>query len=292
VTLLVMFAPWPGAYRAPALVEYSPLAIVRPPTAGFVREIQVRIGQSVQPDQVLAVLENEMLAVEVEELRVRVRQARERVRAFRFDGQTAKAQAEEEELAALERRLAEKDEQLAGLVLRAPVAGTVVSQDLDSLRGTYLARGTEMLVIGSEDRKELILSIAQEDLDVYKRQPGQPLWVRIRGRAGFVTALSEISPRARREPPHDAFCAPLGGPLPVRLLDGEPKETSAESRYELLAPRFEGSVILDREKSLSLHAGQRGCVALRTSERSIADHVFSRLRHWFQTRSRDLPDLL
>ena len=79
----------------------------------------------------------------------------------------AESQAEAEQLTSLERRLQEKQEQLEALTLRAPVDGTVVCRDLSSLRGTYLKQGDEVLVIGSEDRKGLNISIAQEDVDIF-----------------------------------------------------------------------------------------------------------------------------
>ena len=292
LTLALVCVPWPGAYRAPAMVEYAPLAVVRAASSGFVREIDVQVGQAVERGQVLVVLENEPLRLEVSELRIRVRQSKSRVRALRYEAKTADSQAEGEQLASLERRLREKEEQLEALTLRAPVAGALVSRDLESLRGTYLKRGAEVLVIGSQDRKELNISIAQEDIEVFSDHLQQALSVRIRGVPGFAASLTEVSPRARREPSSQGFCAPLGGALPVRVLNPVATHTDAQPRYELLSPRFDGNLSLSHEQSLSLLAGQRGFVALRANNRSIADHLLSRLRHWFRIRSGNLPQVL
>ena len=219
LTAALVCVPWPCAYRAPAMVEYAPLAIVRAASSGFVRDIRVEIGQKVEPGQVLVVLENEQLRLEVAELQIRISQSKSYVRALRYEAKTADSQAEVEQLTSLERRLREKKEQLDALTLCAPVAGTVVSRDLDSLRGTYLKQGAEVLVIGSEDCKDLNISIAQEDVDIFSDHLQQPLWVRIHGAPRFATSLTKVSPQGRREPSSQGFCAPLGGPLPVRMLN-------------------------------------------------------------------------
>ncbi|MFV2067200.1 MAG: efflux RND transporter periplasmic adaptor subunit, partial [Pirellulales bacterium] len=292
LTMALACVPWPCAYRAPAIVEYAPLAIVRAARDGFVREIRVEAGQDVEAGQVLVVLENEQLRREVSDLQIRVRQSKNQVRALRYEAKTADSQAEAEQLTLLERRLQDKKEQLEALTLRAPETGTVVSHDLDSLRGTYLKQGVDVLVIGSEHRKELNISIAQEDVDIFSDHLQQALSVRLHGAPGFAASLTKVSPRALREPSSQGFCAPLRGPLPVRVLSSMATHRDARLRYELLAPRFDGSLNLSREQSLSLVAGQRGFVALRASKRSIADHLWSRLRQVFRTRSGNLPQVL
>ena len=173
-----------------------------------------------------------------------------------------------------------------------PSEGTVVAHDLASRVGTYLERGADLLAIGSEDHKELRISIAQDDVDVFARRVKEPLWVRVRGGRSFSAALGDVTPRASKEPFHEALCAPFGGPLPVRSLDSDAKSPSRKAHYELLAPRFLGRVPLDPEHSLSLLAGQRGIVSLPAGGRSIASHLWTRLSQWFRSHTPNLPQLL
>jgi putative peptide zinc metalloprotease protein len=290
--LTLVCVPWPCAYRAPAMVEYAPLAVVRAASDGFVREIHVTPGQQVEPGQVLVVLENQALQLEVSQLQIRVRQSTSEVRALRYEAKTADSQAVMEQLASLESRLREKEEQLNSLTLRAPIGGTVVSYDLNSLSGTYLKRGAEVLVIGLEDRKELKISIAQEDVETFNGHLQQPVWVRLHGAPGFATSLTKISPRARLELSSQGFAAPCGGPLPVRVLNSLATDGASSIDYQLLSPRFDGDANLLPEQSRQLSAGQRGFVALRASNRSIAQHLVSRLRQLFQARTTNLPQVL
>jgi putative peptide zinc metalloprotease protein len=282
-TLLVvagMALPWPGVHKAPAMAAYAPLTTVRTATSGFVRDVCVAVGQTVQAGQVLAVLENEPLRIEVADLRLQVQRSADSERALRYEGRTAEAQAEAKRLAAIRRRLHEREEQLEALVLRAPVAGTITSGDVTALRGRHLREGTEVLSIGCEERKELTISIAQEDLDIFKGHLQQSLRVRIRGLPAFHATLSEVSPRALSVPSHAAFCAPMGGPLAVTVADSTEQNASPEDRYQFLAPRFDGRLEMDSSQSLALLAGQRGFVLLRASDLSIVDHLAIRLRSW------------
>jgi hypothetical protein len=64
-----------------------------------------------------------------------------------------------------------------------------------------------------------------------------------------------------------------------------------QPQYELLAPRFDGYVCLSREQGLSLFVGQRGHVAHHANNRSIADHLISRMQHWFNSFSGNLPQV-
>ena len=292
IVVAAAYLPWPFRYRAPAIVEYAPPVIVRTESPGFLRQVCVQTGQRVAAGDVLALLENEKLELAVRDLRLRVQQSAGRMRGLRFEKNTAACQSEREEIVSLERQLREREVEYAALTMRAPSEGTVVAHDLASRVGTYLERGAEVLAIGSEDHKELRISIAQDDVEVFARSVKEPLWVRVRGGRSFPAALGDVTPMASKVPFHEALCAPFGGPLPVRPLDSEAQPPDHKARYELLAPRFLGSVPLDPERSLSLLAGQRGIVSLPAGGRSIASHLWTRLSPWFRSHTPNMPQLL
>lgn len=53
--LLFAVVPWPGAVRAPTIVQYSPMAVVRAGSPGFVRQIEVHSGEFVEEGELLVV---------------------------------------------------------------------------------------------------------------------------------------------------------------------------------------------------------------------------------------------
>ncbi|MGE3778846.1 MAG: site-2 protease family protein, partial [Pirellulaceae bacterium] len=67
--------PWTGPHRAPAVVEFAPLEVVRANSSGFVAHLHVRTGDTVRRGDHLVTLHNPDLVRELEELDVQIRQA-------------------------------------------------------------------------------------------------------------------------------------------------------------------------------------------------------------------------
>jgi hypothetical protein len=139
-------------------------------------------------------------------------------------------------------------------------------------------------VIGNEQRKEVILAAAQDDISSFTSQLGQAVRVRILGDESnsFTASLSKIDPRASRTPPHAALGADAGGSLPVKSKHESPTSKKVES--ELLDPCFSGTILLTAPQSVSLHAGQRVAVLFSSDGQSWAGRLVMRVRKWIDDR--------
>jgi multidrug resistance efflux pump len=281
--VVLMTVPWPAAARAPAFVEYAPPVVIRADSAGFVHDVLVRGGQVVEEGQVLAVLGNDELTAQLADLELRIEQSKIRSRQHQKKQEMAAFQAEAAVREALEKQRDEVRIQVQQLTVRAPESGNVIGWRLEALRGVYLEEGDKLLEIGSDDRKEIRVSIAQDDLDRFQGQVGRPVDVSLPGHDSLACTLTKISPRATLEPENVALCAPLGGPLTVCR-----KEVSADAEsnthYEFLAPRFTGFVQLDATQSKRLHAGQTGAVSFGDRKQAIGPHLYHLLTRWVQRR--------
>ncbi len=274
----------PSTIRTCGIVDYSPPTIVRSASPGLVREVKVREGETVKKGQVLAVLENEELQVELTNIRHQIEQSRLQERIHRQEDETAKEQAEAAKCRSLQKKEAEIQAQVDGLFVRAPIAGEVVANDLDSFVGRYLAVGDEIAVIGSERRKEVIVAAAQDDISSFTAQLGRAVRVRILGDESnsFTASLSKIDPRASLKPPHAALGADAGGSLPVKSKRQSPDSKKVES--ELLDPCFSATIFLSTPQSLALHAGQRVAVLFSSDGQSWAGRLVMRVRKWIDDR--------
>jgi putative peptide zinc metalloprotease protein len=165
--------PWPGVKRTPAVVEYSPLAVVRAGSPGFVAEIHVRSGQQVEAGQLLAALVNLELQSEFRDVELAIKQSQMKSRALKQREELAAYQAEQKQLESLLKKREEKRDEVAQLTVRGPISGTVIVRDPDALFGTYATTGAEIVSIGDERRKELRMSIGQEDLDAFVAYQGK-----------------------------------------------------------------------------------------------------------------------
>jgi putative peptide zinc metalloprotease protein len=292
--LALVYLPWPGATVAPAVVDYAPVHIVRAYSPGFVREISVASQGEVKPGQVLAILANDALTSELAETELALEDSLLNLRVYRNLHDNANGKAESERLESLRKRLKEKREQVDRLTVRAPVGGTVLTRNPESLLGKYLRPGNEIVAIGDKRAKELRVSIAQDDVDVFFCRTGQLIDVRVGDGARFFGELTRIEPRASMDLTHPALASSSGGPLLVKPKDRKSQEDgAATSDYELLTPRLTGQITLTAQQSENLGAGQRGVVSVRAStERSIGSYLCAWLTHWCRDRARQLRGAL
>lgn len=285
LSLLLVAVPWPLAQQAPAMVEYATLSPIRAESAGFVRTLQVTDGQQVDAGQVLAVLANEELACSLAGVEIQIQQSEIRSRQYEARQELAADQAERAARAALEKRQQQLQAQVAGLTLRAPHAGKVLARSLATRVGTYIAAGEELCAIGSDDQKTIRVSISQDDVPLYTARLGTLVWVRLPGFPAAAARLARVSPRASLEPPHQAFCAPLGGPLAVRSADPA-AGSAAAGPYEFFTPRFTADAELDAMASAGLLDGQRALVMFHAREDKIGAHLYRALARWVGERLR------
>jgi putative peptide zinc metalloprotease protein len=280
---LVLALPWPGAYTAPALVEFSPPVVVRTKSPGFVKEIRVREGQVVEPGQVIVVLANEQLNQELTDVELAIEQSRLRARIAHQRDEMASYQAEQKKVEGLDKQRREKLAEVEQLTIRAPSGGQVVARNLSSLQGTHLKVGTEVVSIGNEIEKEFRVSIRQDDVArVLKHLQGE-VHVRVPGGGQMRCKLTKVTPRASREPLHLALCAPFGGSLTVRKrTDEERTGQEASEDYELLTPHFTATLSLSADQGRQLRAGQRGTVAFDARGEAVGSHLLEMLTRYLR----------
>ncbi|MEX2138902.1 MAG: biotin/lipoyl-binding protein [Pirellulales bacterium] len=257
---------------APAIVEYAPPTILRARTPGFVERICVVDGQQVKRDQLLCVLQNDELQLEFASLesqlaRAEIRTTAHRQRLSQFPQDHLAYQEAMSEREALTKRVSETRGKIADLEIRAPHEGRLVRRRLDRLTGVYLYGGDEIVSLGSEDAKQLHVSLAQGDVETLSRTRPAAVRTYVPGVGSWNAELARLDPRATVQPPHMSLCAPNGGPLAV---------VRTGSELEFATPRFSGFIALDPDQARQLRVGQRGTVSLGAQSESLG----AWLVHW------------
>lgn len=276
------FLKAPASKSAPAIVQFSDEQILRADAEGFVDEILVENGQAVEQDQPLIVLTNRQLALDVRELESLAKEALIESRIHANTDELALSQAAQEKHQSLKSQLAEKQQQLDRLTVRAPFAGFVFQRNLENRLGSYADRGDALLSIAHADTKEVVVSIDQRDLESIKENEGSRLRVAFPGLPVFESELVKINPRASADPKHPSLCANAGGPLPVKPVSTN--YDNEEARFEMLVPRF--TVELDLEPGIGkqLHSGQRGRAFFATNKQSLGSYLFVAASEWLEQK--------
>lgn len=270
----------PGRVQFPAVVDYANLQVVRAGAPGFVKQVLVKSGDTVQAGQALLELENDPLRAGLADVRLELKQSELRSRMLVHEQQLAKAQAEQAKHASLEKRLHETERRIADLTLRATVSGRIHGRNLEVLTGQYLEEGTEIAVIGCEDQKELVVAVPHHDAEVLQAQLGSQVEAIAAGHS-LPSQLSKSNPSASLELPHPALSALVGGPVLVKA-----RESKDHPGWELLSPAFSATAALSAADSMKLRAGQRATVRFWSQSQSLAGRWFRSLEHWMQEQMR------
>ena len=257
--------------KAPVVVDYSDLSVVRSGAPGFVQRVHVVDGQMVEAGQLLVELHNEELTAEQRELELSYEQELVQHRVALNQRNGAKAQIAQRNTQAIEERLVEIRRRSEGLQVRAPVAGRIVARNLEQSVGTYVKEGAEILTVADEARKELVVSVGQEEIDAIMPQVGQRTRFRIGGRLARTGKLDRLDPRASTALPHPAMSSKVGGALAVTQQD-----TADQANMRLVEPRFRGVIALSPQECRDLGAGEQGYAMLGLRQESIGQFAWVR----------------
>jgi putative peptide zinc metalloprotease protein len=284
VGLAGAYVPWPGAQASPAVVDYAPLWVLRAPADAWIDRLHVESGQYVEEGQLLAELRNDELQLQAARLDVAIQQAEMTIRKFEDEKKHSEAQTETQRLASLQKQRAELARQTTRLDVRARAAGRVVSPRLSERLGTYVRQGEELLQIGNDRRKEVLLAATQDDLDRLIRRVGRQVRVAWPGGGSLHSRLARVKPRASTRPLHPALTAAVGGPLAVQRVEGNDSAHEA-GNMQLLNPYFEGVVPLGGAAAERLAAGQTVTVYLEGGRQSVGEHLRKLLTTWYRART-------
>jgi putative peptide zinc metalloprotease protein len=262
LAIVFLGVPMPDTRHVPAIIEYSPKIVVRAGTDGFVDRIHIKAGQIVATGDMLVELRNPKLQTELTRLDLEIQQANLKASALRSRREMAAYQAEMKGIEDLQQRRREKLAQVEQLVVRAPGSGKVVSRCLDWHLGTYFHEGDEIIRIGDEQKKEVVASVSQSELDSFSQFIGCHVRIQVSGRDPFSATLSRVSPRATTLLPHPALAAINGGPLAVMRPDRKSNQANDGGEVQLINPRFRATLPLNEQQSTALRAGRRARISL------------------------------
>jgi len=267
-----MCLPWPGITRAHGFVEYSPLQDVRVDRSGFVREIHVAPGEVVTEGQVLLTIENPELVRELADLELQLKIQDVQQRVMHNEDDLASYSAAGNKVESLEEQRDQLAAQLESLTVRAPISGTVIAHDLESLLGKFVTSGADLLSVGSTGTKEVRVSISQKQIETFRDATKQPVQLFIKGHAlsERTATFSHVTPRATRRLLHPALAATAGGPLAVQpSLDSKDGDSQI-----LIDANFEGIVEVPPDLSAELHAGEICEVSLGRGHQRVYEKLW------------------
>jgi RND family efflux transporter MFP subunit len=180
---VVSFVPVPYHVGAPARLEGSVQRIVAAPIDGFLEQVNVRPGDRVRANDVIAELSLRDLQAE------RAKRQSELAQHENLYG-AALARADRTQLVIHHAKAAEAqaqltlvEHQLQRARIRAPFDGVVIKGDLSQSLGAPVQRGEVLMTLAPDERFRVIIEVDERDIGHVK--PGQP------GRLALAAAPGE-----------------------------------------------------------------------------------------------------
>jgi RND family efflux transporter MFP subunit len=174
---VLAIVPWPLRVSTDATVVPADRRIVSSIGGGVVRHVFVHEGDSVQPGQLLAQLDDGDDRVKLAQADAALAQARRDLAEAEFrNDQAAAGQAQiRADLHATEAQL--EEERIAAAQLRAPIAGIVVTPKVEDRTGTMVKPGEGFCEIVGQERIAAEMSVPEEDLSLV--QPGNTVSLKL-----------------------------------------------------------------------------------------------------------------
>ena len=267
----------PDYWRVEGVVEPVRLAIVHAESDGFVvdflpSESKVSSGGSALIRAVNPELEAERKSSVAERSSLEVQ------RRIAEMQEIAAAQILDEQLGALNEKIARLEYELASLELDSPFSGTWVAPDIEHSMGTYLPRGQSIGFVASLDDVIVRATAVQEVAAMLVEQAAKGVEIRVKGRPKLKLTgeIEKISPAGQELLPSEALGYAVGGSIPT--LSQDSRGTRAAEKF------FEVRIRPSADSSVRLLTGQRVVVRIRMFPKPLAVQWWRSARQLFQRR--------
>jgi putative peptide zinc metalloprotease protein len=228
---------------------------------GRVIAIHGKDGQMVQAGQVIMQMANPQYQFDYDSAKAKLREIDARIRQDRatdlngLEKDIADQQAWQE-------KLADAQERLDALIVKAPFTGRLVAPTISELDGAYLQRGQEFGRVAVLQKLVVKGDIDQKDAELIRKSPPVDSEIRLAGLLSTTLKGGEITlPPAAVVDLADPALGTLGGGE-ILVDPRDPKLTKSE------IPEFETRVKLDNSQGL-YYAGQRAYVRFTLDRRPL-----------------------
>ncbi|GAB2883601.1 efflux RND transporter periplasmic adaptor subunit [Uliginosibacterium flavum] len=266
-----LVVPAPYASHAQGLVWVPDEARVRNEADGFVDSVLVSDGQRVRAGDELLRLRNPDLLASRQQLQTRLASQLQAYQGVLLN-QPSAAIGLGEEIDKLRAQIAQFDQRIAALSLRAPLDGRVGLPAAHNLPGRYFNRGSVIAHVINPERMTVRMALAQQDIDLLQSSPSS-FTVRIaESRSQSLSAsISSQEPGAAWVLPSPLLGDSTGGPFATDPADKDGLRT--------LEPVFIVDLKINGQSLARI--GSRAWIRIEHAPQPLAAQLWRSLRQLF-----------
>lgn len=248
--LLLAALALPVPYRIRCPVQLQPVSrrFVATPFQGTLERVLVAPGDLVAAGQLLARLDGREISWELESLSAEQSRVAKKRDAALASHRTTEAQLARLEMARLANQRQLWEHRLQHLEIRSPIAGLVVSGDVEKAEGAPVTVGQTLFEIAPLD--QMVVEVAVPESEIAHVTPGQPVevWLTAYPQRPWEGRLARIHPRAELRDAQNVFIA----------------EVPLDNAESLLRPGMKGDArIVGPRRALAWTLGHRPWDRLR-----------------------------
>jgi putative peptide zinc metalloprotease protein len=189
----------------------------------------------------------------------------------------AAAQIFDEQIEALNEKIARLEYELASLNLNPPLSGTWVAPDIEYSRGTYLERGQSIGFVASLD-DVIIRATAGQQVAAMLETAFKRVEIRVKKqpRWSLTGEIEKIFPAGQELLPSKALGYAVGGSVPT--ISQDPQGIKAAEKF------FEIRIKPNTDSSIRLLTGQRVIARIQMPPETLAAQWWQAARRLFQRR--------
>jgi RND family efflux transporter MFP subunit len=199
VAAVLILVPWPMRVGTNATVVPAERRVVSAMDGGVVKRVYVHEGDSVQPGQVLAQLDDSDAAVKLAQAQAAYGQARHDLAEAEFKNDDAAAGQATIRVSLHGVEVNLEQERVADAQLRAPLAGIVVTPKVEERTGSMVQPGEAFCEIVEGDRMATEMSVPESDLGLLRLGRGVALKLNAFPTTTFSGTLERIGAQTRAE---------------------------------------------------------------------------------------------
>jgi len=275
---IILALPLPTNVRSTCVIEATNRVRITAATAGYIREVACTDGQSVEGKSVLAQLENPELQSRVQEYEFRLASQQAALAAAESDpeyrDQLVGLQMQAAQLkTALEQARKDSDQ----LILRTPVAGTVLGQSLKEKKGMLLRKGALFCEVLPAGPMEAAVVLQENETGAVEQ--GQTVKFRLNSLPSvtFEGKVVEVTEQPVSRFPHQSLGEYAGGTVPGVMSAGAPRAGRPPVPESLpVGQVFQARLAIDNQEGL-LRPGMSGRVRIDCGKKILAVSIWN----WF-----------
>ena len=272
IVAFLAFFPMPYCFRSDGIVKSADFQNVYTSSPGRIAKVVTPSGSMVEVGQVLVTLTNEELEHEGTLIRIERERAELLIHQDRSE-QGTKLAGLQAFLGALDSREAALKTQLDSLVVRAPVAGRWITENLHEVKGAVVPRGQRLGIVRAETGYVFTAVVHQRDAGRFSLVDSE---LKIYGQEGETLKLTEIDaiPAGQDDLPSAALGVTGGGSTGVSM-DRQRGGGTTETYFQV-----RGKIQMT-EDSIPQH-GQRGVARFPLPKTPLLRQWSHAVRQFFQ----------